>query len=349
MKREEVDREAGTGSGAPAGPGRVLVVDDEENMRHFVAVVLRKEGYGVDQASDGHQALERLGAGDYDFVLCDIKMPRMDGLEFLGEMADRGLTSTVVMMSAFGTVDLALECMKRGAYDYVSKPFQSDELILTLRKASERETLRRENARLRREIKREFQFENIIGRSEPMLELFATIRKIAPYKSTILILGESGTGKELVARAVHYNSTRADGPFVAVNCGAIHENLLESELFGHVRGAFTDAHRTKRGIFEEAHGGTLFLDEIGELPLALQAKLLRALQEEEVRRVGDERPIRVDVRVVAATVKDLDVEVRAKRFRDDLYYRLAVLPVRLPPSASGARTFRCSSPTSWPG
>jgi two-component system response regulator AtoC len=234
-------------------------------------------------------------------------------------------------MSAYGTADIAIEAMKLGAYDYISKPFKPDEIILTLRKAEEREQLRRENQLLRKEVAREYSFENIISKNEKMQKIFDVIKKVSHYKSTVLITGESGTGKELVARALHYNSGRSQNPFIAVNCGAIPENLLESELFGHAKGAFTDAIRTKKGLFEEADGGTLFLDEIGELPGPLQVKLLRVLQEGEIRRIGESKPIQIDVRIVAATVKDLQKEVNEGRFREDLFYRLNVLPVHIPP------------------
>jgi len=221
--------------------------------------------------------------------------------------------------------------MKLGAYDYISKPFKPDEIILTLRKAEEREQLRRENKLLRKEVTKEYSFENIVSKNEKMQNMFDVIKKVAQYKSTVLISGESGTGKELVARALHYNSDRSQNPFIPVNCGAIPENLLESELFGHAKGAFTDAIRTKKGLFEEADGGTLFLDEIGELPLQLQVKLLRVLQEGEIRRIGESKPIQIDVRIVAATVKDLTKEVNEGRFREDLFYRLNVLPIHIPP------------------
>jgi two-component system response regulator AtoC len=255
----------------------------------------------------------------------------MDGLEFLKETQKIGTSATIIMMSAYGTVDTAIEAMKLGAYDYISKPFKPDEIILTLKKAEERELLRKENELLRNEIKREYSFENIVSKNEKMQKIFEVIQKVAQYKSTILITGESGTGKELVARALHYNSDRPSNPFIPVNCGAIPENLLESELFGHEKGAFTDAIRTKKGLFEEADGGTLFLDEIGELPLQLQVKLLRVLQDGEIRRIGDSKPIKIDVRIVAATVKDLVKEVNEGRFRDDLFYRLNVFPIHIPP------------------
>ncbi len=312
-------------------PKRVLIVDDEENFRHMLSVILKKEGYDVEAASNGEEALQKVTLSPYDQVLCDIRMPKMDGLDFLNEAKKAGVDATIIMMSAYGTVDIAIEAIKLGAYDYISKPFKPDEVILTLKKAEERERLRRENELLRKEVKKEYSFENIISKNKQMQKIFEVITKVAQYKSTILITGESGTGKELVARALHYNSDRAQNPFVAVNCGAIPENLLESELFGHAKGAFTDAIRTKKGLFEEADGGTLFLDEIGELPPQLQVKLLRVLQEGEIRRIGESKPIQVDVRIVAATVKDLVKEVNEGRFRDDLFYRINVLPIHIPP------------------
>jgi two-component system response regulator AtoC len=309
---------------------RVLVVDDEENLRNMLTMIIQKEGYDVDTSSDGKEALVKIKEDDYDFVLCDIKMPKLDGLGLLKQLHQDNGDSTIIMMSAYGAIDTAIEAMKLGAYDYISKPFKTDEIVLTLKKAEERERLKRENVFLKEQIKKEYSFENFVGKSERMLGIFEMIKKIADYKSTVLISGDSGTGKELVARGVHSNSSRADNPFIAVNCGAIPENLLESELFGHVKGAFTDATRNKVGLFEEADKGTIFLDEIGELPLILQVKLLRVLQDEEIRRVGDTKAIKIDVRVIAATTKDLEKEVREGKFRDDLYYRLNVLPVSLP-------------------
>lgn len=312
-------------------PKRVLVVDDEESFRHMLSVILAKEGYEVETASNGEEALQKAILSPFDQILCDIRMPQMDGLEFLKEIKKTGIESIIIMMSAYGTIDTAIEAMKLGAYDYISKPFKPDEIILTLRKGEEREQLRRENELLRKEVAKEYSFENIISKNEKMLNIFDVIKKVAQYKSTVLITGESGTGKELVARALHYNSDRSQNPFIPVNCGAIPENLLESELFGHIKGAFTDAIRTKKGLFEEADGGTLFLDEIGELPAPLQVKLLRVLQEGEIRRVGESKSIKIDVRIVTATVKDLTKEVNEGRFREDLFYRLNVLPIHIPP------------------
>ena len=309
----------------------ILIVDDERGFGEMLRTLLTKDGYSVTYEPLPEKALELLGGARFDAVLCDVKMPRMPGQEFLAKSRERGDAAPIIMMSAYGTVDTALECMKLGAYDYISKPFKADELVLTLRKLEEREGLRQENKRLKRELSRGYRLDEIVGRSAPMRKLYEIIQKVADYKSTVLVTGESGTGKELVARALHYNSSRAKHAFVAVNCGAIPENLLESELFGYVKGAFTDARQDKKGMFGEAHGGTLFLDEIGELPLALQVKLLRAIQEEEIRRVGDTRSIKVDVRIVAATVRHLPEEVEAKRFRQDLFYRLNVLPITMPP------------------
>lgn len=310
---------------------KILVVEDEENLRHMLQVMLRKLGYCAETALHGADALEKARSGRYSFILCDIRMPVLDGRGFLKEAAQAGIGATVIMMSAYGSVEDAIDCMKLGAYDYISKPFNSEEILLVLKKAEERERLKDENRRLREEVGRSFSLGNMISRSERMAEIFQLVRKVAGYKTTVLILGESGTGKELIAKAVHYNGARREQPFVAVNCGAIPPSLLESELFGHVRGAFTDASHDKAGLFEEAHGGTLFLDEIAELPLALQVKLLRVLQEEEIRRVGAGGSRQVDVRVVSATSKDLALEVAQGRFREDLYFRLNVFAVTLPP------------------
>jgi two-component system response regulator AtoC len=310
---------------------RVLVVDDEENLRHYLQLVLGEAGYQVAIAQDGEEALEKMQRQSWDIILCDIKMPKMDGMTLLKTAKKKGLEGTIIMMSAYGTVDTAVEAMKIGAYDYVSKPFNADEIILTLKKAEERERLREENIRLRDEVRRDYDLENIVAQSEQMRTIFDLIKKVAQHKSSVLITGESGTGKELVARAIHYNSDRKNNPLISVNCGAIPDNLLESELFGHVKGAFTDAVKSKRGLFEMAHEGTMFLDEVGELPQNLQVKLLRVLQDGEIRRVGDTQASHVDVALIAATAKDLVAEVKNNRFREDLYYRLNVLPIHIPP------------------
>jgi two-component system response regulator AtoC len=310
---------------------RVLIVDDEANMLHMLKTILSKEGYEIDTATNGKEGIEKVEGNAFDTILCDLRMPDLDGLSLLKVLKEKQISSTIIMMSAYGTVDLALEAMKCGAYDYISKPFKPDEIILTLKKAEERERLRRENLLLKQEIKKEFGFENIVTKNEKMLQVFETIRKISDYDTSVLITGESGTGKELIAKAIHYHSTRSSKSFVAINCGAIPENLLESELFGYVKGAFTDAHQNKKGLFEEAHGGTLLLDEIGELPSNLQVKLLRVLQEGEIRKLGDTKQITLDVRIIAATAKDLFQEARRGNFREDLFYRLNVIQIDLPP------------------
>jgi len=267
----------------------VLVVDDEESMRHLLTVILSDRGYDVRAVSNGEDALRELATRDYDLVLSDVRMPRMDGVALLRKALDLHPGLTVIVMSAYGTHDTAIEAMKAGAYDYVSKPFKPDEVLLVLRKAEERLRLSRENRRLRSQLAADRGLESFVGASPTVQEVMRQVRKVAPTKATVLITGESGTGKELVARAIHELSPRSAMPFVAVNCGAIPAELIESELFGHVRGAFTDASRDKKGLAAEADGGTLFLDEIGELPLNLQVKLLRFLEDEQVRRVGDTR------------------------------------------------------------
>jgi two-component system response regulator AtoC len=313
---------------------RILVIDDEANMCHMLAVVLKKAGYEVDAASDGQAGLDQAEQFPYDYILCDVKMPRMGGMEFLKAAGERIGQSTVIMMSAYGSIDIAIEAMKLGAYDYISKPFKPDEVLLTLRKAEERESLKKENRQLKariREIERDYRFGNLVARSAAMAAVIQLAQKAARYTTTVLILGESGTGKELIARGIHYEGERAQKPLIPVNCGGIPENLLESELFGYKRGAFTGADRNKKGLFQAADGGSIFLDEIGELPLSLQVKLLRVLQENEIRPVGDSSPSRVNVRVIAATAKNLEEEVKRGSFREDLFYRLNVLPICLPP------------------
>lgn len=312
----------------------VLVVDDEENMRHMLSVLLKEEGYQVETAADGQEAISLLKGSGFDFVLCDIRMPEMDGLTFLKAAELIEHAATVIMMSAFGSVDTALEAMKQGAYDFISKPFKTDEVVLVLKKAEERERLRRENIRLKRriaELEKTSAFKAMIGKSPAMQELFTLAEKVAAHPTTVLITGESGTGKELVAAGIHAQSKRANKPFIAVNCGSVPENLLESEFFGYKRGAFTGADRDKKGLFEEADTGTLFLDEIGELPLSMQVKLLRVLQEQEIRPVGSAQRKKINVRILAATARELDEEVRQGRFREDLFYRLNVIHLEVPP------------------
>jgi two-component system response regulator AtoC len=310
---------------------RVLVVDDEENLRVVLRTLLRRNGYEVETASNGEDALSLVDSFGPDFILTDVRMPKLGGLDLLQTLKAKGNEATVIVMSAYGNMDMAIAAMKAGAYDYVQKPFKPDEVVLALRKAEERELLRRENRALRDEIRKENKFEDILAKSASMQEIFRTITKIADYKTTVLVTGESGVGKELVARAIHRRSSRRGGPFVPINCGAIPENLLESELFGHKKGAFTDAVHDRHGLFEEANNGTLFLDEIGELPLGLQVKLLRVLEDEKIRRLGEARDIKVDVRIIAATHRDLLNETKAGRFREDLFYRLNVLPIHVPP------------------
>lgn len=310
---------------------RILIIDDEESMRHMLTVILKREGYEPSTFADASKALCALEADEFAFILCDIKMPGMDGMRFLKELKAKGRDETVIMMSAYASMDTAIECMKLGAYDYISKPFKSDEIILILKKAEERERLKKENRRLRAETEAQYGGRFIITKDDRMQEEMALIRKVADYSTTVLITGESGTGKELAARAIHYSGLRALEPFVAVNCGAIPKDLLESELFGHVRGAFTGADRNKAGLFQEADRGTIFLDEVGELPVDLQVKLMRVLQEREIRRVGDTKSIKIDARVVAATIRDLRQEIKDGRFREDLFYRLNVIEIKMPP------------------
>lgn len=309
---------------------RVLVIDDEESIRHMLKLVLRKEGCEVSTATNGEEGLLALMAAEYDIVICDVRMPKMSGLEFLEALKRHEISTTVIVMSAFGSRELAIEALKKGAYDYIDKPFKKDEIILTILKAAERLQLRRENKALKQELHEGDSFEGILGRSEAMREVFRTIQKVAEFKSTVLIAGESGTGKELVARAIHNLSSRRDRPWIPINCGAIPGALLESELFGHVKGAFTDASSDKVGMFQAADKGTIFLDEIAELPLSLQVKLLRVLQEGEVRRVGETVSRPIDVRVIAASWHELGEQVSKKLFREDLFHRLNVISIRIP-------------------
>jgi two-component system response regulator PilR (NtrC family) len=314
----------------PESRPRVLVVDDEPSMRQMLLYVLRREGYEVTLATSGREAVALLEQEPVDLLISDIRMPDMNGVEVL--RAARQLDPEVagVMITAFASTETAVEALRLGASDYLSKPFDLDELKLVVRNALERRHLRQENVRLKRLVGEAHRFSNIIGRSDAMLAIFNLISTIAPTASTVLITGESGTGKELVARAIHFNSLRRDRPFVAVNCGALPETLLESELFGHVRGAFTGADATRKGLVETAATGTIFLDEIGETTPAMQVKLLRVLQERKFRRVGGTEEIEADIRVIAATNRDLARAVAEGRFREDLYYRVNVIPMHLP-------------------
>ncbi len=313
------------------GSGRVLVVDDQKNMRTTTAILLRQAGYEVAEAEDGAAAIQRLGSESFDVVLTDLRMGSVDGLEVLRGALESAPSTQVIVMTAFGTIESAVEAMRRGAYDYVAKPFKGEELLLRVEKAVEKRRLLGEMSFLAGEFRDRYGLEHIVGRSQALREVLERVLRVAPTDATVLLTGESGTGKELVARALHAASRRAPHPFVPVNCAAITETLLESELFGHAKGSFTGAVRARRGLFEEAGGGTLFIDEIGETTPNFQAKLLRALQEGEIRRVGESMPVKVNVRVIAATNQDLKKAIAEKRFREDLFYRLNVVPLRIPP------------------
>ncbi len=310
---------------------RILIVDDEESMRDFLSIMLHREGYQVDTSIDGLQAVTHLRDHSYDLVISDIKMPRMNGLALLAHIKERTPETVVLMVTAFSSTDEAVEAMKQGAYDYITKPFKNEEIRLIVKNALERRELRQENLALKEELGKRYTFDGLVGKSKAMHDVFTMVKKVASSPVKVLITGESGTGKELVARAIHYNSDRRDGPFVPINCGAIPENLLESELFGHEKGAFTGAIKQKPGLFETAANGTIFLDEIGELPAMMQVKLLRVLQENEFRRVGGTKDLQVDVRVLAATNRHLEEAVAEGSFREDLYYRFNVIRVDLPP------------------
>jgi two-component system response regulator AtoC len=310
---------------------KVLVVDDDRGLRKSLSLILGDAGYEVRVAEDGEEGLAMALAERPELVLCDVRMPKKDGLAFLKEYREAGGEGLVLVMTAYGSLELAMEAMKAGAYDYLPKPFGADEVLLTVRKAEEREQLFQEVGRLRSEVRADRRFGEIVARSPAMIRALEVAGKVAKHPSPVLISGASGTGKELVARLIHKESARANSPFVPVNCGAIPETLLESEFFGYMRGAFTGADRDRPGLFEAANGGTLFLDEVGELPPSLQVKLLRALQEGEVRRLGGTESKEVDVRIIAATNRDLEDLVQVGGFREDLFYRLAVVPIHLPP------------------
>ena len=310
---------------------KILVVDDEQSLREVLSIMLKRTGYAVTSVADGEEAIELLNKDIFDLVITDLRMPKIDGMEVLKAAKSASPETVVLIITAFASADSAVEAMKQGAYDYLTKPFQVDEVQLIIRNALEKRRLTTENILLKREMASQSSFSQLVGQSDAMQKVFDVVRKVADSKSNVLICGESGTGKELVARAIHYNSSRNALPFVAVNCSAVPETLLESELFGHMKGSFTGAISNKAGLFEVANGGTVFLDEIGDTTPTIQVKLLRVIQEREFRRVGGNQDVKVDVRIVAATNKDLEKAVADGSFREDLYYRLDVIPIRLPP------------------
>lgn len=310
---------------------RILVVDDEESIREFFQIMLKREGYEVFTASNGREGFDFLKKNPVDLIISDIQMPEMSGLELLSKVKELDPEMVVLMITAFGSTEIAVEAMKRGAYDYVQKPFKIDEVKIVIRQALEKRSLKIENQQLKKELGTKYAFDNIIGGAPPMLRIYELVKRVANTKSSVLINGESGTGKELIARAIHYNGPLKDKPFVTVNCGAIPENLMESEMFGHKKGSFTGAIADKKGLFEVANTGTIFLDELGELPLTMQVKLLRVIQEGTFKRVGGTEDITVDVRVISATNKNLEQEVKAGRFREDLFYRMNVIQLTCPP------------------
>jgi two-component system response regulator HydG len=310
---------------------KILVVDDQRNMRTTLGMMLRGAGFEVDEAADGEQGKERGVSGAFDVILTDLRMGNGDGIDVLRGVKEAQPLTEVIVMTAYGTIESAVEAMRLGAFDYIQKPFTEQELLVKIGRAVDNRRLTGEVAFLATEFRDRYKFENIIGRSQAVREVLGRVVRIAPTDAIVLITGESGTGKELVAKAIHANSRRATRPFVPVNCAAITETLLESELFGHARGSFTGAVSARKGLFEEADGGTFFFDEIAETPLLFQAKLLRAIQEKEIRRVGENKPLSVDVRIIAATNLDLLDAIAEKRFRQDLYYRLNVARFQLPP------------------
>ncbi|MBW1682420.1 MAG: sigma-54-dependent Fis family transcriptional regulator [Deltaproteobacteria bacterium] len=308
----------------------VLIVDDEKNYLVILEALLAPEGYEILTASDGREALRLIHQSDLDLVITDVKMPGMSGMELLEACKEAKPEVPVIVMTAYGSIEMAVEAMKKHAFDYITKPFQNEQLKLTVRKALENYRLIQENKRLSRALSERFTYGNIVGKSKAMREIFDLIDRVSPSKTSVLISGPSGTGKELIAKAIHFNSPRSDRPFISVNCGALAETLLESELFGHERGAFTGAVSMRKGRFEVADGGTLFLDEVGDMPASLQVKLLRVLQEMEFERVGGTRTIRVDVRILSASNRNLRDDVAAGTFREDLFYRLNVMEIRVP-------------------
>ena len=319
-------------SKAQSIPSRtILVVDDDPAILEMCEDLLTEAGFDVQTCGSGQEALEAADEQDFDVVLSDLQMPGIDGLELIAAMRERRPETPVIIMTAFGTIEAAVAAMRGGALDFVTKPFRSEEMLVSLERAFERRALEEENRDLRRAVARTSSFGDLVGESVAMNDIYSMIKKIATNSSNVLITGESGTGKEVVARSIHFTGARAGKPFVPINCTAMPEGLLESELFGHVRGAFTGAHTNKKGLFEAAEGGTLFLDEIGDMPLSLQAKLLRVLQDREIRPVGGTQSVRVDVRIIAATHQDMQQTIEEGRFRQDLFYRLNVIPIRIPP------------------
>ena len=310
---------------------KILVVDDEESIREFFEIMLKREGYEVQTAPNGREALELLKKVQVDLIISDMQMPEVSGLELLTKVKELDPEMVVLMITAFGSTDTAVEAMKLGAYDYIQKPFKIDEVKIIIRQALEKRSLKLENQQLKKELGTKYAFDNIIGGAPPMMRIYEMVKRVANTKSSVLITGESGTGKELIARAIHYNGPLKDRPFVTVNCGAIPENLMESEMFGHKKGSFTGAIADKKGLFEVANTGTIFLDELGELPLTMQVKLLRVIQEGTFKRVGGTEDITVDVRIISATNKNLDNEVKTGRFREDLFYRMNVIQIHSPP------------------
>jgi len=311
--------------------GTILVIDDERSQREILKTILEDDGYTVHTAGSGKEALRLFKTAIPDLILTDLKIPDIDGISLLDSFKKGSPSSPVIMMTAYGTINSAVEAMKKGAFDYLTKPLERDELLITIERAFEKVNLEKENRRLQQELQERFRIEGIVGSHGSMQEIFKLIRKVSNSSSTVLIYGESGTGKELVARAIHYNSPRRNRPFMAINCASIPESLLDSELFGFEAGSFTGATGRKIGLFEAADGGTLFLDEIGDLSPHMQAKILRALQEREIRRIGGRENIRVDVRIISATNKDLEKEMGRGKFREDLYYRLQVIAIKIPP------------------
>lgn len=309
---------------------RILVVDDEASIREFLQIMLKREKIQVEVAQNGREALEKLAEQDFDLVISDLQMPEVNGLELLAKIKEKDPETLVIMITAFGSTETAVEAMKLGAYDYLTKPFKIDDVKLRIRKALEKRVLVQDNTRMRQELGERYSYANIVGGAPEMLKVFDLIKRVAPTNSNVLITGESGTGKELVAKAIHYQSTLADKPFISVNCGAISENLFESEMFGHKKGSFTGAIQDKKGFFEAANGGTLFLDEVGEIPLPQQATLLRAISDGTFHPVGSTESVTCNVRIVAATNRELEEDIKTKVFREDLYFRLNVIGIKVP-------------------